>query len=523
MKDLMPAASSVNGPNLTRQPPRQPVGKRVYWIVVAALVIVGALGIAYLLRPKAGPQITTAPVVRETLVAIVTATGTVNPQDTISVGTQVSGTIQTIDADYNDRVRRGQVLATLDPTLFQAALDQARGSLSEAQAQSQAAIANAHGATSTTAAAYANADAAAQNARVAQAAVTSANANVDKARAALALSQETLARDRQLLGAGYIAQSQYDTDYANEVAADAGLSSAVVAARQAQMQLSAARSQARAGSATGNASASQATGLEKSVTADLAAIDGARAQVQQATINLSHTVITSPVDGTVIARNVSIGQTVAASFQTPTLYTIAKDLAKMEIDLAVGEPDIGSVKAGQRVDFTVLAYPNYTFHGTVAQVRENPTTLQNVVTYDTVVYENNADGHLRPGMTANASIQVAHTDNALVVPLAALSFRTAVPQPHAKATAAPHATPASTSWGNTGATQNATLAAGSLAQVNVVDHGNLHAVPVRIILVSGGQAAIEPIGQTLAPGAQVAVSLTTQQSQTPARAPGMFR
>ena len=151
-----------------------------------------------------------------------------------------------------------------------------------------------------------------------------------------------------------------------------------------------------------------------------------------------------------IARNVSIGQTVAASFQTPTLYTIAKDLTKMEIDLAVGEPDIGSVRVGQSVDFTVLAYPSYTFHGNVAQVRENPTTIQNVVTYDTVVYENNTDGRLRPGMTASASIKVAHADNALVVPLAALSFHTAAQQPRFGPSAAPRGTPASTSWGNTG-------------------------------------------------------------------------
>ena len=476
-----------------------------------------------MLRPKAGPAIATVPLARKTLIADVTATGTVNPQDTINVGTQVSGTIQTINADYNDRVHKGQVLARLDPTLFQASLDQARGSLAQAQAMWQAALANTQSASSATIAAYANADAAAGSVRVAQGSVISADANVDKARAALTLVEQTLTRDRQLLGAGYIAQSQYDTDYSNQIAATSALNTAIVAASQARTQLAVARSQSTAGRAQGNASASQASALGNTAAANLAAIASAQAQVKEAMVNLGHTVITSPVDGTVIARNVSIGQTVAASFQTPTLYTIAKDLTKMEIDLAVGEPDIGAVRVGQSVAFTVLAYPNYTFHGTVAQVRENPTTLQNVVTYDTVVYEHNTDGRLRPGMTANASIQVATADNALVVPLAALSFRAAARQTHVRASATPRGTPAATSWGNAGAAQNASPAAGSIGQVTLVDHANLLAVPVRIILVSGGEAAIEPIGQTLALGSQIAVSTATRQTPTPARPPGLLR
>ena len=522
MKESTRPAATTNGQRLPESAGRQrPRAKQLYWIV-AALVILAVLGVAYLIRPKPGPQITTAPVERKTLVAFVTATGTVNPQDTISVGTQVSGTIQTIIADYNSPVRQGQVLARLDPTLFQAALNQSRGTLAQAQAQWQAAIANAQGAQSTTVAAYANAAAAAQNVRVAQAAETSADANVDKARSALTLTQQTITRDRALLNSGYIAQSQYDTDYANQVAAEAALSSAVVTASQARMQLSAARSQATAGTAQGGAAGSQATGFAKTAAADLAAIDAAQAQVQQATVNLNHTVITSPVNGTVIARNVSEGQTVAASFTTPTLYTIAKDLAKMEIDLAVGEPDIGSVRVGEGVDFTVLAYPNQTFRGTVAQVRENPTTIQNVVTYDTVVYENNADNRLRPGMTANAQIRVAHADDVIVVPLAALSFHLAGVPP-VRASAGPHATPASTSWGNTGAAPTVTLAAGNIAHVTLLEQGNLRTIPVRIVLVSGGEAAIEPIGQTLPVGSQVAVSATTTQTETAARSPAMLR
>jgi HlyD family secretion protein len=337
------------------------------------------------------------------------------------------------------------------------------------------------------------------------------------------LAQQTLSRDRTLLHSGYIAQSQYDTDDSNLVAAQTALSTAVVTANQARMQLSAARNQATAGQAQGGAAGFQANGFTKTAAADLAAIDAAEAQVRQASINLSHTVITSPVNGTVIARNVSEGQTVAASFTTPTLYTIAKDLAKMEVDLAVGEPDIGTVRVGEQVDFTVLAYPDRTFRGIVAQVRENPTTIQNVVTYDTVVYEHNPDNSLRPGMTASAEIEVAHADNALVVPLAALSFRAPGQQPPARASAAPRATPSASTWGDTGTAQAPALAAGNLARVTVLDHGQLHAVPVRITLVSGGDAAIEPIGRSLPLGSQIAVSAGPAEETTAARLPGPTR
>jgi len=522
VKQLTVPAPAPNGAGAARDGGRIPTAKGLYWIL-AALAIVITLVVAYAIRPKPGPQIVTAPIVRKTLVAVVTATGAVNPQDTISVGTQVSGTIATIIADYNSPVRQGQVLARLDPTPFQAALDQSRGTLAQAQAQWQAAIANAQGARSTTFAAYQNAAAAAENVRVAQAAEASADANVDKARSALVLAEQTVTRDRTLLSSGYVAQSQYDTDYANQVAAQAALSGAVVTANQARMQLSAARNQATAGTAQGSAAGSQATGFAKTAAADLAAIDAAQAEVRQATINLNHTVITSPVNGTVIARNVSEGQTVAASFTTPTLYTIAKDLAKMEIDLAVGEPDIGSVRVGERVDFTVLAYPNRTFQGIVAQVRENPTTIQNVVTYDTVVYENNADNSLRPGMTANAEIRVAHADNAVVVPLAALTFHIAGAQAGPRAGAHPRATPAGTSWGDTGTAQTVTLAAGTNAHVALVVPGGLQSVPVRILLVSGGEAAVESLGRTLPAGSSVAISAATAQSETVARSPVMVR
>lgn len=452
---------------------KKPRRNRLFYWIAAAIVLVIAIVAALLLRPKAGSHIVTSAVTQQTLVSSVTATGTVNPQDTISVGTQVSGTIQTIYANFNDRVYQGEVLARLDPTPFQATLAQNQAALAQAQAQYEAAVAGA----------------------------ASTQTGVAKAQAALALAKQTLGRDQALLRNGYIAQSQYDTDNANLVADQSALNSAIAQTSQGQGTVAAAQ----------------------------AAVQAAQAQVQQAQINIEHSVITSPVNGTVIARNVSVGQTVAASFQTPTLYTIAKDLGKMEIDLAVGEPDIGSVRAGEPVSFTVLAYPNYTFRGKVAQVRENPTTVQNVVTYDTVVYVNNPRAMLMPGMTANASIQTATANNALVVPLEALAMGSNAGQRAHSSASGP--TAASSPWGNTGTAQTQTVVGGTRGAVLVMNGRRPQAVPVRVTLVSGDQAAIVPLnGATLAPGEQVVVSFgssaraaTTTQSQSPARGFGMLR
>jgi HlyD family secretion protein len=451
MTELTHPSVSLNGTARIEIKQKRPRGRRFYWIAAAAVVVIVALVVAFLVPRKAGARAITAPVTRKTLTGIVTATGTVNPQDTIDIGTQVSGTIQSIYTDYNAHVYEGEVLARLDPTPFQASVDQAESSLAQARANYQGAIA----------------------------AQASAQTSIAKDDAALGVAQLTVNRDKALLVHGYIAQSQGDTDQSNLVAARSALSSAQDQANQA---------------------ASQALG-------DQDAVSAAQAQLQQAQLNLDHSIITSPVDGTVIARNVSVGQTVAASFQTPTLFTIAKDLGKMEVDLAVGEPDIGSVRAGQPVSFTVLAYPNYTFHGSVAQVRENPTTVQNVVTYDTVVYVKNPRGMLRPGMTASASIQTAEAANALVVPLAALSVGSYT---HGGAGAS-----SSSPWGDTGTAATQTIVAGTTGRVMVIDGGKLRPVPVEIALLSGGEAAVRPIGNArLQPGSQVVVALASHVAQT---------
>jgi HlyD family secretion protein len=551
------APFSTNG---TLPPKRRP--RRLRWIIaIAAVALVALVALWYFrFRAPASPALVTVPVQSGTLVQSITASGTVNPQDTIAVGSQVSGTIQEIDADFNSRVRKGQVLARLDPTPFQASLDQAQASLAQSQAQAQAAQSNAAGAGDSAAAARANEQAAqatlaAQqaNATVARAAVDTADANVAKSQAALNLAQQTVQRDRSLIANGYISQSQLDTDQSNLAGAQAALTGAQVAARQAQLQASAGVSQAQAAGATAQSQAAQsaqsvsaAQGSLSTRDASVAAIGIQEAQVETARVNLEHTIITSPVDGTVIARTVSVGQTVAASFQTPTLFSIAKDLKKMEVDVAVGEPDIGGVRPGQPVDFTVLAFPGTTFHGIVSQVRQNPTTVQNVVTYDTVVLVDNKDGRLYPGMTANATVDVAQQKNALIVPLQALQWRPAgggggrrrggatsggaSPSPGASGAPAQagsqqgQSSSAASPWGQTDVAASATPTAGSDGRVFVQDKtGKLHRIAVQIDLVNSTDAAVEPVDdtQTLSAGDQVVVGSASASQRSGAQTSGV--
>lgn len=493
-------------------------------LVLALAVLAIALVAAAVAIARAGAaravSYQTVPVVRQTLVQSVTATGTVNPQNTIAVGSQESGTIGEIDVDFNSHVKKGEVLARLDPTQFQAAFEQAQAQLAQAQAQAASAQATAQGAQSgignaaaTGQAAVANAAAAAATARFDQAGVATAVAGVLKARSALTLAEQTVARDAQLLAQGYVAQSQADADRSNLVAAQAGLETAQAAAQQARLSASAGASQAQASlaqsSAQGYAAAtaqSQAATQAANADAGAASVAIAQAQVRQAQLNVQRTVITSPVDGTVVARNVSVGVTVAASLQTPTLFSIAQDLNKMEVDLAVGESDIGNVRPGDGVDFAVLAYPGKTFHGVVSQVRINPVTQQNVVTYATVVLVDNLDGKLLPGMTANATIGVAKAANALVVPVAALSYQPASGSGagrHRKAGAtasapgAPATASAASPWGKTNGDSAGLMAAGSSGRIFVQRQGKLVRIPVTVTLVSGTQAAVQAPAATL--------------------------
>jgi HlyD family secretion protein len=271
--------------------------------------------------------------------ATVTATGTVNAVTTVQVGTQVSGTIRMLYVDFNSRVKKGQVIAQIDPSTFEAQVQQAKANLLAGQA------------------------------------------NLDKANAALVDAKRTLDRNKELIAKNLIPRSDVDTSETNYESAKA--------------QVNSARAQ----------------------------IEQTKASLSFAQQNLDYTRIVSPVDGVVISRNVDVGQTVAASFQTPTLFTIAQDLTKMQIDTNVAESDIGSIKLGQEVEFTVDAYPDATFKGKVWQIRQAPITVQNVVTYDVVIQVNNKAMKLMPGMTANVSIIIDTREHVLRIPNAALRFR----------------------------------------------------------------------------------------------------
>ena len=312
--------------------------KKIAGLLILVLLIIAA-ALIFMGKKDKGPAYKTVSVSTGSIMSSITATGTVNPVTTVLVGTQVSGTIKSINADFNSVVRKGQLLALIDPTTFDA-------QLSEAQAN-----------------------------------YFSAKANLDKAIATEVDAKRTMGRNKKLISENLIAQSDFDTSETNYETAAA------------------------------------------SVEAAKGQVDQTLAAMKFAETNVKYTRIISPVNGTVVARNVDVGQTVAASFQTPTLFSVAQDLKKMQIDTSVDEADIGNVKTGQDVEFTVDAYPDTTFKGKVTQVRINPTIVQNVVTYDVVIGVDNKDLLLKPGMTANVEVITAVKKGVLRVPNAALRFR----------------------------------------------------------------------------------------------------
>jgi HlyD family secretion protein len=367
---------------------------------IALVLVLVVFLIIHASSSKHDPHYVTAQAKNADINSTIQETGTVNPVDEVDVGTQVSGTISQLFVDYNSIVHKGEVLAKLDPTSFQAAADQANATLAQARAQEAAQVSTIS-----------------QNAANTQNMIDNQQqleANVKKAQAEYNLSNVTVQRDHQLLAQGYISQSQLDTD---------------VAANQSNLEaLNAAEQQEKGGGAqvTG-ANATEQVSVSQAAAAQ-ANISVAAAQAEQANYNLTRTVITSPIDGIVVARDVSVGQTVAASLQTPTLFVIASSLKDMEVDVSVDEADVGQLRQGQTALISVPAYPNVVFQGVVKQVRVNPTEVQNVVTYDAVVIVHDEQERLKPGMTANVTIEVVHRPNVLTVPLAALLYRPASAQ-----------------------------------------------------------------------------------------------
>ena len=311
-------------------------------LIVSGIIIAIAVAGFILLRGKGNePQYRFDKVVKGDIEMAVTATGTVNPVTTVLVGTQVSGTIKNIYVDFNSPVKKGQLIARIDPALFEAQVNQARANL------------------------------------------FSAKANLEKAQATLVDAERSMNRNKELFAKNLIARSDLDTAETNNETAKASVSAAKSQVAQTEATLSLAET------------------------------------------NYYYTKIVSPVDGIVVSRNVDVGQTVAASFQTPTLFSIAQDLTKMQIDTNVAEADIGKVNVGQNVEFTVDAYSETTFKGKVWQVRNAPITVQNVVTYDVVIQVANPELKLKPGMTANVSIIVSTKKDVLKIPNPALRFKPA--------------------------------------------------------------------------------------------------
>lgn len=287
---------------------------------------------------KAPVRYRTAPVERGQVISVVSATGTINPVVSVQVGTQVSGMVKSLHADFNSQVKAGEIVAVIDPEPFKARREQAASNLDMARA------------------------------------------SVARARADLAQRKRELSRVEVLLPEQFVSQNDADVAITNYHSAEAQVRVTEAQVKQAE------------------------------------------AAVNAADLELKYTVIRSPVEGIVVARNIEVGQTVASSFATPNLFLIALDLTKMQVDTNVSESDIGGMSEGKEAVFTVDAYPGISFTGIVKQVRLAPISVQNVVTYNVVVSVDNADLRLKPGMTANVSIVVAQKDQIIKVPNAALRF-----------------------------------------------------------------------------------------------------
>jgi HlyD family secretion protein len=390
--------------------------KKYLIILAVVLLISGIAGFFYLKRT---PEVSykTVRIERGTIISTVAATGNLSAVTTVQVGTQVSGTIQKLYVDYNSRVKKGQAIAEIDPSLFNASIEQSQGNF------------------------------------------LSAEANLQKAKVTLTDAERTVNRNKKLLSDGIISQSDYDV---------------------AETAWQSARTSVKA--------------AEGSVTQT-------RGSLMQSKTNLHYSVIRSPVDGVIISRAIDVGQTVAASFQTPTLFTIAQDLTKMQIEVSVDEADISRIQPDQMTSFTVDSYPEQSFRGKVVQIRNAPIINQNVVTYITVVNVDNTDLKLKPGMTANVSIEVARKEDVLKLSPAALRFKpkSKVEEPKEKRQAgAPSPGAGRDAGGKPGGRKGI-----SGQQVYILKEDKPLAVPVKTGIANN--SAIELVESTLKEGDEVII------------------
>jgi len=372
------------------------VKRRLLWIAVIAVCASLATG-GYLYSQSLGGKIPfrLAPVTRGPLTATISATGTLNAVITVQVGSQVSGQVKELLADFNSQVKNGQVIARIDPEIFEAKVKQVAAQLDA----SRAAVLNQQAMVEKTRADLDNT----------RAALAAARATTAKGQVLVVDARRSLDRQRDLRGKGFVAQADEDSAQANHDS------------QVAQLQANQAQEQAQVSSV--RAAEAQLKVAEAQLRSAQAQVDQNQASLRQAQLDLEHTVIRAPVDGVVVSRSVDVGQTVAASLQAPTLFTIAQDLTKMQVDTNVDEADVSRVQVGQRVGFTVDSFPGQTFRGEVVQIRKAPQVLQNVVTYDVVVSAKNQEQKLLPGMTANVRIVTDQKSDVLRVPNAALRYR----------------------------------------------------------------------------------------------------
>src|SRR5690348_1499587 len=369
-------------------------------------------------------QYLTARVERGNLRNTVTATGTLQAVTTVQVGSQASGTISALYADFNSVVKKGQVIAQLDPSTMKAQVEQAQANVQQARAslaQAKAAVVNARAAISDAQAKGLAAKSTVQNN---QAGVSAAQANVAVLKAQQDDALSLLKQQESLLKSGVIAQRDYDVAMTAYKTAEAKYNQAVAQLNQSKL---AEQSSASAGIASSQAGVEQAKAqlqqAEAQVAQNTAQVQQAEAALSLAQVNLGHTTITSPIDGIVVSRDVNVGQTVAASLSAPTLFTIANDLTQMQVIANIDQADIGLVEQAKSVKFTVDAFPGKDFDGKIAEMRLNPVNVQNVVTYNVVINVENPDQTLKPGMTANLTITIDERNNVLKVPNSALRFR----------------------------------------------------------------------------------------------------
>ena len=334
-----------------------------HWLIAGLVVVAIAVFAAFQFKGNDQPKYFTTKVDRGEIRQVVEATGTINAVTTVQVGSQVSGTISRLNADFNSRVKKGQVVAQIDPSLFEGSLLQAKADLANAKAN-----------------------------------VVASQANLEKAQATALQTRADYERTSGLAKAGVMSQQQLDLAKGNADSAEAAVAAA-----------------------------------KATITQAIAQAQQKQAAVTVAQTNLDYTTIHAPIDGTVIARSVDVGQTVAASLQAPTLFTIAQDLTKMQVYASTDESDVGMIHTGQIVTFKVDAFPKDSFTGRVSQVRLNATTVQNVVTYNTIIDFDNPDLKLFPGMTAYITIPVANAQNTLRVPNGALRYKPDMPADQVRA------------------------------------------------------------------------------------------